>query len=91
MVDHDIVLRYWLWKMYFQKVKCCYVICISGKGISGVHEWCSKIDNGVTEVKEIVLSCIRAVAYAATNEKCDEAVEALKKSNIWKTNAKPRQ
>ena len=54
-------------------------------------EWCSKIDNGVSEVKEVLLSYLRAVANATTVESCDAAIQTLKNSNIWKTKNKLRQ
>ena len=51
-------------------------------------EWASKTDNGVTQIRDTVLSLLRAVANAPSIAECDDAIAKLRKSFIWQSNAR---
>ncbi len=47
------------------------------------ERWVSATKNGVVQEKEVVLSMLRRIARADTEERYIEALGALKDSNLW--------
>ena len=54
------------------------------------QEWTSKIDNGVAQDKQEVLSLLRNIARAATYDECQKSTMALTESKLWEENLKLR-
>ena len=55
------------------------------------ERWLTKTDNGFTSCKEEVLSLVRRIARAPTQEKIQGAVMNLRQSKIWTSNPKSKK
>ena len=52
--------------------------------------WVSKLDNGVSNIKEDVLSMLRRCAHANTEAEYKDAVTKLQSSHVWTSNHRLR-
>ena len=50
--------------------------------------WLNKKDNGLSHIKNNVLCQIRRIARSETIEESEEAIEALKQSEVWQNSSK---
>lgn len=52
------------------------------------ERWVNKKDNGVSQHRDEILSRLRRITHASTENKYNAAVSALKASELWKNNIK---